>query len=29
VLYFRVAYQSSKVPEGHGPFSVWIAVTVK
>jgi len=29
VLYFRVAYQSSKVPEGHGPFSVWIAATVK
>jgi hypothetical protein len=28
-VYFRVAVQSSRAPEGHGAWSAWIAATVR
>lgn len=29
VIHFRVAYQDSSMPEGHGPWSAWVGGTVK
>jgi hypothetical protein len=29
IIHFRVAYQDSSLPEGHGPWSAWVGGTVK